>query len=123
MTRRRKAKATAPTPPVEPTEPVEPVEPEPATEAGRMIRKVVNDAIANGAEVITAVEAPTEPAWVDTVRRAKTGGKCACGKPNTTLIVYGESLAAAWAANGNCDEHAVMPQVHAVAHTESLVSA
>jgi hypothetical protein len=118
MTRKRKAKATAPTPPVEP------VEPEPATEAGRMIRKVVNDAIANGAEVITAVEAPpAEPEWLANVRRAKTGNKCPCGEPVTTLIVYGPSVAEAWAANGVCDVHAAADQVHAVASVEKLVAA
>jgi hypothetical protein len=124
---RKRAKATAPKPPVEPTEPTAPEEPmtpvepdEPATEAGRMIRKVVNDAIAAGVEVVAAVEAPTEPTWLDNVRRAKTGGKCPCGQPTTTLVVYGASLAEAWAANAMCDEHAAMPQVHAVAHTESL---
>lgn len=116
---RRKAKATKPTEPVEPTPPVEPVEPtdpEPATEAGRMIRKVVNDAIAAGAEVITAIE---EPAWLDNVRRAKTGGKCPCGEPTTTLVVYGTSLAEAWGANGVCDAHRDA-QLTRVTHTEPL---
>ena len=64
--------------------------------------------------------AAAEPTWLDNVRRAKTGGKCACGKPNTTLVVFGASLAEAWGANGNCDEHATTPQVSPVAHTETL---